>query len=274
MLNGSVTGVGGEPIVPPVEETGIHAILIEMHGGMSELWLPATIEGKHTFPLEQEYISITADGGNWKASVANGGYFLVAEPDKKEPVQKREIPIYSNTLHIAHVGKKVFSLYLEDDCDSSRVFHPYYLEADMDIYIGRDAACDLQYHNRFVTRKHAIIKNLGDHFVITDHNSANGVYVNGRRVQASELRLGDVVHILGLCMVVGAGYIAINKSDQCEVLSERLVPLGKRYRLPYLPAAGTKWISTTESPVKSISWMSGRLKLNRPRLPCPRPRSL
>jgi len=270
MLNGSVTGVGGEPIVPPVEETGIHAILIEMHGGMSELWLPATIEGKHTFPLEQEYISITADGGNWKASVANGGYFLVAEPDKKEPVQKREIPIYSNTLHIAHVGKKVFSLYLEDDCDSSRVFHPYYLEADMDIYIGRDAACDLQYHNRFVTRKHAIIKNLGDHFVITDHNSANGVYVNGRRVQASELRLGDVVHILGLCMVVGAGYIAINKSDQCEVLSERLVPLGKRYRLPYLPAAGTKVDFYDRKPRKKYKLDEREIEIESPPSPLPK----
>ena len=57
------------------ESVGIHAILIEKNVGMSELWLPTTIEGKYTFPNAENNISIIADGAKWKACVANGGYF-------------------------------------------------------------------------------------------------------------------------------------------------------------------------------------------------------
>lgn len=270
MLTGSATDVGGKMAASAAEGTCIHAILIEKHGGMSELWLPSTIEGKHTFPMAKDYISIIAEGANWKACVANSGHFTATDPETNKTVEKREILLYSNSLHIAHIGKKVFSLYLEDDCDTSRVFHPYYLEENKDIYIGRDASCDLQYCNRFVTRKHAIIKNCGDHFQIADNNSANGVYVNGRRIQTAELRLGDVVHILGLCVVVGAGYIAVNKAEQCSIMSELLIPLGKKYRMPYLPPMGSKVDFYDRKPRKKYKLDEREIEIESPPSPLPK----
>jgi len=198
VLNGSVTVTNGrqnEQYTAP-KRTSIHAILIEKDGGIGELWLPATVEGKYTFPIAEEYISIIAEDSNWKACVANGGYFSLADPTSgNTEVRTREVFLHSNSLYVAHFGTTIFSLYLEDDCDGSRVFHPYYLERNMDIFIGREPACDIQYLNRFVSREHAVLRYVGDQLFISDKNSKNGVYVNGQRIQSIALELGDVVHI-------------------------------------------------------------------------------
>ena len=133
-----------------------------------------------------------------------------------------------DSLYVAYIGKRIFSLYLEDASNISKMFHPYYLEKNMDIFIGREPACDIQYRNRFVSREHAILKYVGDKLIITDRNSANGVYVNGKRIQTAELHLSDIVHILGLCIIVGAGFIAVNKADKCGIMSQRVIPLQKK----------------------------------------------
>lgn len=223
------------------EPTSIHAILIEKDVGMCELWLPTTIEGKYTFPNAEGSICIIADGQRWKACVYNGGYFAVVDPTgRAAPVQKQEIFLQSNSLNVAYVGNKIYSLYLEDDSDAGKVFMPYYLEKNMDIFIGREAACDIQYCNHFVSREHAVMKYTGEKLLIADRNSANGVYVNGKRIQTTELQLGDVVHILGLCIVVGAGYITMNKANQCRIMSKRVIPLDKKSGMTYLAPTGTK----------------------------------
>lgn len=219
----------------------IHAILIEKDVCISELWLPETVEGKYTFQIAEEYISIIADGTRWKACIANGGFFALNDPaNPNVPIKKSELLLYSNSLYVAYIGKRIFSLYLEDASNISKMFHPYYLEKNRDIFIGREPACDIQYRNRFVSREHAILKYVGDKLIITDRNSANGVYVNGKRVQTAELHLSDIVHILGLCIIVGAGFIAVNKADKCGIMSQRVIPLQKKNNISYLPQTGTK----------------------------------
>lgn len=253
------------------EGTSIHAILIEKDVGMSELWLPTTIEGKYTFPNAENIISIIADGNRWKACVTKGGYFALVDPaNRNVPVQKREIFLQSNSLNVAHVGNKIYSLYLEDDSDTSKVFHPYVLEKNRDIFIGREAACDIQYCNHFVSREHAVLKNMGDKLLITDKNSANGVYVNGYRVQSAELQLGDVVHILGLSIVVGVGYITMNKADQCRIMSGRVIPLQQRAGVPYLPSSGTRKDFYDRKPRKKYKLDEKVIEIESPPAPLPK----
>jgi len=64
------------------------------------------------------------------------------------------------------------------------------------LHIGRGLAADLRLDDSSVSRRHAIIVPRPRGARILDDRSSNGTFVNGRRVQQSELRNGDVI-VLG-----------------------------------------------------------------------------
>lgn len=64
--------------------------------------------------------------------------------------------------------------------------------------VGRDPDCAVVLQSRSVSRKHAIVERIGDAWVARDLGSANGLFVEGKRVAESplssgaSLRFGDV----------------------------------------------------------------------------------
>lgn len=61
--------------------------------------------------------------------------------------------------------------------------------------LGRDPSCDLVLNDVKCSRRHAVIE-AGPHgMAIRDSGSANGVHVNGKRVERSVLAAGDVVRL-------------------------------------------------------------------------------
>jgi pSer/pThr/pTyr-binding forkhead associated (FHA) protein len=64
--------------------------------------------------------------------------------------------------------------------------------------VGRDPDCAVVLQSRSVSRKHAIVERVGDAWVARDLGSANGLYVEGKRVSeaplssGASLRFGDV----------------------------------------------------------------------------------
>ena len=74
------------------------------------------------------------------------------------------------------------------------------IELDRDrSLIGRDAACEVMIDDRSVSRRHAAIERRGTDWVVVDQGSANGTFLDGRRVpeavlrDGQQLRLGTVV---------------------------------------------------------------------------------
>lgn len=63
------------------------------------------------------------------------------------------------------------------------------------VRLGRAADNDLILHDHHVSGHHASILQDGDHFVIEDAGSSNGVTVNGRRTLRSYLRGGEEIEI-------------------------------------------------------------------------------
>lgn len=58
--------------------------------------------------------------------------------------------------------------------------------------IGRSSGCNLVVNNQLVSRLHAHIERLGARYVIADAGSANGTYLNGRRIiKSQQLRNDD-----------------------------------------------------------------------------------
>ena len=61
--------------------------------------------------------------------------------------------------------------------------------------IGRTPANGIQVHDGAASRKHCLIKLVGDSYTLIDLGSANGIVVNGDRVKEHDLTDGDRIKI-------------------------------------------------------------------------------
>lgn len=61
------------------------------------------------------------------------------------------------------------------------------------LHLGRSFAADLQLDDPGVSRRHAIVVARPGGARVLDDRSANGTYVNGRRVAEADLHDGDVI---------------------------------------------------------------------------------
>lgn len=61
--------------------------------------------------------------------------------------------------------------------------------------IGRGESCGIRLELASVSREHAKIEYKLGTFIISDHQSKNGLVVNGRTVRRSSLRSGDIIQI-------------------------------------------------------------------------------
>jgi len=71
----------------------------------------------------------------------------------------------------------------------------FVLPTDRPALLGRSDDVDCPINHRSVSREHASIAREGEHFVIEDRGSANGVTVNGRQVKSVALRSGDIIEL-------------------------------------------------------------------------------
>jgi hypothetical protein len=61
--------------------------------------------------------------------------------------------------------------------------------------LGRDPSCDLVLNDARCSRRHAVIEAGPQGVSIRDAGSANGIYVNGKKVERAQLADGDVVRL-------------------------------------------------------------------------------
>jgi hypothetical protein len=61
--------------------------------------------------------------------------------------------------------------------------------------LGRDPSCDLVLNDPKCSRRHAVLEAGPDGIAVRDAGSANGVYVNGKKVERSQLVVGDTVRV-------------------------------------------------------------------------------
>jgi len=61
--------------------------------------------------------------------------------------------------------------------------------------VGRDPGCDIVLNDAKCSRRHAVIEETADGVKVRDSGSANGIYVNGKKVESSLLRPGDTLRM-------------------------------------------------------------------------------
>jgi hypothetical protein len=63
------------------------------------------------------------------------------------------------------------------------------------VHIGRGLTSDVRIEEQRVSRSHAILVRQGHHTRLLDNRSANGTFVNGRQIIATNIADGDVIRI-------------------------------------------------------------------------------
>ena len=69
----------------------------------------------------------------------------------------------------------------------------YELKDGSTIHVGRAASNEITLPHSSISRSHALLEGRHDVWVVTDQRSANGVLVNGVRIERAELKNGDVI---------------------------------------------------------------------------------
>jgi FHA domain len=63
------------------------------------------------------------------------------------------------------------------------------------VVIGRDPACDLVLNDAKCSRRHAVVEEGPEGLSVRDFGSANGIFVNGTKLERSPLKAGDTIRI-------------------------------------------------------------------------------
>ncbi|HBZ53017.1 MAG TPA: type VII secretion protein EssC [Eubacterium sp.] len=183
---------------------------------ISGVTLPKKVKGQFwLFSREidgtlRNLISIEGLQGKWHLKSNKDNYLV----DSKGAIIN-EIELEDQGLYRAIVDGKqafVFAHHLSDD---RQIFHKYYVKNNIDISIGRTKDNDIIYDNKYVSSDHAKLSFYENNWVLSDNNSTNGTFVNDERISTVQLNPGDMIYIMGLRIIIGSDFVALNNPDEC-----------------------------------------------------------
>lgn len=183
---------------------------------MFSLTLPQKVKGQYWVTDSDEsgqprnLISVEAIRGEW---VVKSNRFVSVLNANNERVDNTVLkPSGFFNLKIAGSNERVI-LFAESVDQSRQTFQKVVIRQADVLTIGRNTDNHFCYDNRFVSGNHAKLSFDGRGWVIMDSGSTNGTYVNGYRVSSQSLNAGDFIYIMGLKIVVGQNFLALNNPD-------------------------------------------------------------
>ena len=183
---------------------------------MFTLTLPEKVKGQYWLCDEgsdgqpHQFARIEAENGHW---VLKGSRYAAPLGRSGEVLESLVLsPLMFLEMAVENCAERVL-LFTEMPDQSRTTFTKVVVTAPEQLVIGRNPGSNLQYDSLFVSGSHARLDFDGREFSITDTNSTNGTYVNGFRVNSARLSAGDVVYVMGLKVVIGSGFFAVNNPD-------------------------------------------------------------
>lgn len=204
---------------------GMNLMLMSVRGAMQTLYLPYPPKGRYSF-LEDAPVFLEAADGKW---VARG-----AENARMSERMGNSV-FYAEMYHQCMIPIKKedddYILYAEEVNEESCLFHNYVMDPFTQVRIGRLEDNDIVYPVKMISRHHAVLTYSGRSWKIWDAGSANGIFVNGYRVEEAQLRVGDVVCIMGLRLIIGSGFVSINDGNHRLRISHTKLRRAKKKEL-------------------------------------------
>lgn len=110
---------------------------------------------------------------------------------------------------------------------SYRAGPPHVVELSGSVAVfGRDPGCDVVLNDGRCSRRHAMVEDLPEGLVVRDAGSANGTYVNGKRIERARLRPGDTIRLgdARLTLLADVGETVVMAPEDLEVRTSDEVP--------------------------------------------------
>ena len=214
-----------------------------------------------------DVISVEGADGEWSLR-SNRKASVIDVNGERVPRVPLELDRFYEVL-VEATGEKVL-IRTESSSEDRRAFKSYRLPDNRAVTIGRAESSVICFASRFVSTQHAAIVNESGALSVTDLDSANGTFVNGRRVLSQALVLGDVIVIDGLVVVLGRGFIAVNNPDGLVTCDQAvLVPMERQ---PIEPDTGeteegTPSVLFHRSPRTKIDIVPLQMKIDPPPAP-------
>ena len=183
---------------------------------MFSLTLPDKIKGQYWLTdfddagAYRNLISIEAVDGKWV--VKSNKHVAVLDAQNKAIEQAQIKPMSFLSLKYYNSDERII-LYAEELDPSRQTFSKIVILEPGTLSIGRNNSNNLFFANKFLSGQHAQLSFDGNRWAIYDQQSTNGTYVNGYRVEAANLCPGDMIYMMGLKIVIGSNYFAINNPD-------------------------------------------------------------
>lgn len=179
-------------------------------------WINDDIDGEVCHVL-----AIEAIDGAW-AAVNTRSIQVLDEDGKAEKYTKLE-PLSFHTA-IVTGRKEPYLLFTEPVTADRQMFQKYRLSTNTVITIGRAQDNVISYENEFVSGHHCRLFFQNGYWVVEDLDSANGVYVNQNLLDKASLLPGDIVFIMGLKLVLGKDFVAMNAPDSKVSVDSKVLP--------------------------------------------------
>ena len=193
------------------EPTGMKAVLLYANRTLETLWLPRRPEGRFRFVLSAtgaEFPSFYIEGANgrWFACCSAPCVFTNCSDQE----QHRTV-LGDSTFLTIQDGKMEHFLYMEACNTYSNLFQNFRICGTQPLTIGRTPDNDIAYCLACGSGSHAALYPEGNGmWRLEDRSSKNGTYVNGIRTQMQRLRPGDVIAVMGMRIIMGVGFLAVN----------------------------------------------------------------
>lgn len=143
--------------------------------------------------------------------------------DKENTLGLKPQPLCLNHSYPIRYQNQSCLLYVSENEASKQQFYYYQIQAEDEIIIGRKKG-DIRFDHPLVSAEHMKLIIQNHHCFIEDLSSTNGVYVNQKRMIKGELQLGDCIYIMGLQIVLGNDFLAINQKGEKLRIKARLPP--------------------------------------------------
>lgn len=202
------------------EMYGFRLILFSDSDEMYDLWLPAIPEGYYRFTDSPKlsFLSLLSKNERWIATCSKPAFFQGVPLE-----QSFERDLHNNQLLEINCENKIYSLYIERVSIDQMVYHNYSICSDVEISIGNHPDADIYYVNPYVPRKCAVLHRFADRWSIRNCDGTVGLFVNGMKKDYDDLKIGDVICILGLRMIVGLDFLSINDGAGFITISQRIL---------------------------------------------------
>lgn len=194
-------------------------------------------------------INIEGIQGRWR--IYSNARLSLLENDRDIEFLELEDKVQVINARNAETGELV-QIFAEPSTDDRRAFHKYYVKNACTLRIGRLEKNDIVFENKYTSGEHAILAYQSGKWSIKDTNSSNGTFVNDVRVDEKRLTPGDVVYIMGLKIILGKDFFAVNDPDGSVTLKPGISAIAamedERTRIIMQNRAGTERTSFSRSP--------------------------